>query len=494
MPSRAIQSFQYQAIQSRLRENLVRLQSTQLDIASGRRVRSAADDPSGTGRLLGLDRRRSTLERWSTNSDRVYATLSQSADEIQEAASILAEVRERIIEGLNGTLTGADRGSLASEIDRSVDQLLLAANAGTDGRYFFAGSAVSQAPFARRPSADGIERVPYLGDDLEPRVELATGVTEKTGLAGGRVFGPSTQARGDTTYSGGGTGARSAAGLVDSARGRGSLIVAHVQTSFGAPGSNVATHAASGVALATGSASGDTILGAGHTLALVVGAGGDGTASLNGGDPVAFSAGDADVEVTGPGGERVRIDASGAIAGYSGTATLGATGSLSSDGGQNTIAIDFAATSVTLKTGDGRTSFVDPRNIRKAGTERTVYTGTVDPFDALLAVRDLFRLNGNAAETAVALADVREYLGEIDRSRDRLLSALADIAGGAARAEATQSRIEDAKVRLDGDRSKIRDVDLAEATTRLASQDDAYQASLLIAARVNQTSLLDFLR
>lgn len=494
MLSRAVQSFQYRAVQSRLRDNLSRLQSTQLDLASGKRVRTAADDPSGAGRLLSLDRRRSTLERWSGNSDRANATLSQSADELQEAASVLTEVRERILEGLNGTLSGADRRSIASEIDRSVDQLLLAANAGTDGRYFFAGSVVSQAPFARRLSADGIERVPYQGDDHEPRVELAPGVFEKTGLAGSRVFGASGDARDVTTYGGGGTGAVAAAGLVDSARGRGSLVVSHVQSSFGTPGSNVLTHAASGVALAAGSAAGDTILGPGHTLALVIGAGGDGTAALNGGAVATFSAGDSDVLVTGPNGEKVRIDVSGAIPGYAGTATLGATGALSADGGLNTFAIDFTATSQTLKTGDGRTSFVDPRNIRKAGTERAVYTGTVDPFDALLAVRDLFRFDGDAAETAAAQSDVRDYLGEIDRARDRLLAALADVAGGAARAEATQSRIEDAKVRVDSDRSQIRDVDLAQATTTLAAQDDAYQASLLIAARVNQVSLLDFLR
>jgi flagellar hook-associated protein 3 FlgL len=494
MPFRAVQAFQYRAVESRLRENLVRLQATQLDLASGKRIRTSADDPAAAGRLLTLDRTRATLDRYASSADLAYSTLSQSADEIQEGASVLAEVRERILEGLNGTLSAADRKSLASEVDRAVDRMLLSANASAEGRYLFAGSEVQTAPFARRLGGDGIERVAYFGDELEPTLELAPGVVEKTGLPGSRVFGAPPNLRETTTYLGAGTGVRPVAGLVDASRGRGTLTVTHTATSFGVPGSGVTTHAASGISLAASSPASDTILGSGHALTLAINGAGDGTASLNGGPAVSFSPGDTEITVVGPDGEEVRLDVTGAIAGYSGVATLGATGTLSANGGADVYPIDFAATRQTLVGGDGRAVFVDPSGIRKAGVERSVFAGTVDPFDALLAVRDLLRLDGDQTETAAALDEVRDFLSEIDRARDRLLSALADVAGGAGRAEATQIRVEDAKVRVEARRSGLRDVDVAEATAELSLRDDAYQASLLVAARVNNVSLLDFLR
>lgn len=494
MTYRVTQAAQYSAVAARMRENLARLQRTQLDLASGRRIRLPSDDPGGSARLLGLDRARATIARWSQNAGLALGTLEQSAEELQEAAAVLAEVREKILEGLNGTLSAADRNSLSSEVDRAVDRLMLSANASAEGRFLFAGSRIDTAPFARRLGADGVERVAYRGDALEPTLEIASGVTEKTGLPGGVVFGPAPGARRVTTYVGGGTGVRPATGLVDAARGRAAFRTLHVATSFGAPGSGAVLDAASGVALAASGAAGDTILGAGHALAVDVQAGGSGTVSLNGGPPVAFGPTDVDLAVAGPDGEVVRLNLSGATPGYSGTLTLGATGEMTGDGGATRVAIDFAAPAQSVVDSEGRAFFVDARAVRKAAEERVTFGGTVDPFDALLAVRDLFRFVGTDDETAAALDEARGFLDEVDAARDRLLSGLADVAGGAERAEATQFRLDDLLVDADDRRSKLRDVDLPEATSRLAAEDNAYQSSLLIAARVGRVSLLDFLR
>jgi flagellar hook-associated protein 3 FlgL len=62
------------------------------------------------------------------------------------------------------------------------------------------------------------------------------------------------------------------------------------------------------------------------------------------------------------------------------------------------------------------------------------------------------------------------------------------------RLDTTSSQIDTLKVTLETERSGLEDIDLVEASTRLASYETAYQASLQVTSRVIQPSLLNFLR
>lgn len=58
----------------------------------------------------------------------------------------------------------------------------------------------------------------------------------------------------------------------------------------------------------------------------------------------------------------------------------------------------------------------------------------------------------------------------------------------------TQSRLKTLGVQLEANRTLLEDVDLIEAASEFTHRETAYQAALSVAARVGQTSLLDFLR
>jgi flagellar hook-associated protein 3 FlgL len=83
------------------------------------------------------------------------------------------------------------------------------------------------------------------------------------------------------------------------------------------------------------------------------------------------------------------------------------------------------------------------------------------------------------AELDVAIQQVLEVRGRSGAMLNRL--------------DTTENQLESLKLALETERSGLEDLDLIEASTRLAGWETAYQASLAVTSRVIQPSLLDFL-
>lgn len=85
-------------------------------------------------------------------------------------------------------------------------------------------------------------------------------------------------------------------------------------------------------------------------------------------------------------------------------------------------------------------------------------------------------------------------LEQLDQGIDRMLAISTEVGTRKNRVEAAENRLMDSTIHLKTMLSKIEDVDLAEAITRLTSEESVYQASLAATARIVQPSLMDFLR
>lgn len=85
-------------------------------------------------------------------------------------------------------------------------------------------------------------------------------------------------------------------------------------------------------------------------------------------------------------------------------------------------------------------------------------------------------------------------LGAIDKGIDRLLTSSAEVGARANRVESAENRMFDNTLQLKTMLSNITDVDMAEAITKLKSEESVYQASLAASAKIIQPSLMDFLR
>jgi flagellar hook-associated protein 3 FlgL len=126
-------------------------------------------------------------------------------------------------------------------------------------------------------------------------------------------------------------------------------------------------------------------------------------------------------------------------------------------------------------------------------TGDTVLGGTAGDGKLLDTMRTAIA-NLNSA-TPADLVNLRgPVLTQLSSNLDQILTARAQVASAAVRAELAAERIDEIKVTTTDQLSQVLDTDYAEAITRYSSQKTVYQAALQAGAQVIQPSLMDFLR
>jgi flagellar hook-associated protein 3 FlgL len=90
-------------------------------------------------------------------------------------------------------------------------------------------------------------------------------------------------------------------------------------------------------------------------------------------------------------------------------------------------------------------------------------------------------------------ADVQNTLSGLDDASNQVLAARTDIGARMNRLDASKNFIDSTQVYLQKVISGKQDIDIAKAISDLTRQQTAYQAALMSTAKINQTSLLDYL-
>ena len=154
------QTFYYQS-QSAMGSQQLNLFRLQQKIATGRNILTPSDDPVGAARALNVSQALSEGAQYAASRSQATAMLSREEDALQSVVSVLQNLKTLTVQAGNGTLSDADRASLATTIQSNLDQLVGLANADDgNGQFIFAGFKSATAPFA--PQAGGGYQ--YLGD------------------------------------------------------------------------------------------------------------------------------------------------------------------------------------------------------------------------------------------------------------------------------------------------------------------------------------------
>lgn len=90
--------------------------------------------------------------------------------------------------------------------------------------------------------------------------------------------------------------------------------------------------------------------------------------------------------------------------------------------------------------------------------------------------------------------DINEYLGNIDRHINKLLSTRAELGARMNRVELMEERIDQQEVIAQKVLSDNEDVDMERVITDLKVQESVHRAALAVGARIIQPTLVDFLR
>lgn len=180
------------------------------------------------------------------------------------------------------------------------------------------------------------------------------------------------------------------------------------------------------------------------------------------------------------------------------------------DGGS--YSLSFSAGSYSVQDGSGNTvasgSYQSGAAIRFRGAELRLGGAVADgdrfaispsqPRDIFSVVRNLVTWAQAPADSAASRAqrqtELFNHLGEIDTGLDRLNSVRASVGNRLNAASDAQSQIEAGQLQTEQTLAGLRDLDYAEASTRLNLQMTALQAAQQSYMRVQGLSLFDYLR
>jgi flagellar hook-associated protein 3 FlgL len=144
-------------------------------IGSGQRMVTPADDPLAASQAINLGQSQSLNQRYAENRQVAQRNLGESENTLNSVTLVLQDVKTRLIEAGNGTLSDADRSTLSSVLKDARTNLLNFANAKDgSGQYLFSGAKGNVTPFQevngsvvykgdasqRRVQADGTRQIP----------------------------------------------------------------------------------------------------------------------------------------------------------------------------------------------------------------------------------------------------------------------------------------------------------------------------------------------
>lgn len=165
-----------------------RLQQTQMQLSTQKRILTASDDPAAAARIIDLNQSLKQTGQYQSNINAARDRLSMEDGVLQSATDILQRIHELGVQGMSGTNTVNSRTAAAVELDALNGQLLNLANTkNANGEYMFSGLKSTTQPFSKDAGNPGA--YDYVGDANSRLIQIDTGRQVTDGDPGISVFG-----------------------------------------------------------------------------------------------------------------------------------------------------------------------------------------------------------------------------------------------------------------------------------------------------------------
>jgi flagellar hook-associated protein 3 FlgL len=161
-------------------------QSAMLQIASGRRVNTPSDDPAAAAVLVQNHARAEQADQFRRSISSLQSQLQTADSTLNSVILALQRALTLGVQGANGTLSDANRASIAEELRGVQQHLLNLANTSFQGNYLFAGTATQIAPFTADISQPSGVR--YNGNANLNRLTVGEGFSLPVNKPGSELF------------------------------------------------------------------------------------------------------------------------------------------------------------------------------------------------------------------------------------------------------------------------------------------------------------------
>lgn len=508
----------YQQGLSAMLNQQANLSKTQMQLSTGQRILTPADDPAGSAQALDLSQAIAVAKQYGVNANHAQTRLGLEDNALSNISNLLQRVRELALQANNATQTNETRAALSQEVQQRLNDLLALANTqDANNEYLFAGYNGNVQPFAK--TASGFS---YSGDQGSRYLQIGPSTQVANGDPGSDVF--MAVRNGNGTFAISANSANTGSGVISP--GTPDTATAYVPGTYSlimAQQTNVAGGALSftdtnnndtlqyelrinGTLVYTG-AEGSSQTQAQIAASIAAQSGTTGvTTYVNGGvlylAHTAFSTTPIAVTETLTGAS----DATDTVTGYFGSALTGA-----SPG--NTLTIDTVpADSYVAVDGTGAVvaggAYQSGSDISFNGIQTRVdgSPNNGDRFaisqsanqDVFTTIQNLVNAlaidDGNPASKAMINNSIGRALTDIDQAMGNILNLRAKVG---ARLNTIDSQIganDASTLQFQQTLSNLQDLDYAEAASRLALQQTILQAAQQVFVRVQGLSLFNFLR
>lgn len=157
-----------------------RLFDVNKQIASGLKIQYASDNVTVFTETMRLDNEITTLDQTKKSTENGYKVADQSDTILNEFTGSLNRMRTLLVQAANGTNSATSQDAIAKEMRGIESNLKSLANTSINGRYLFAGSAVTTKPIAN----DGT----YQGNDVVLNAFAGSNNPLKYNITGSELF------------------------------------------------------------------------------------------------------------------------------------------------------------------------------------------------------------------------------------------------------------------------------------------------------------------
>jgi flagellar hook-associated protein 3 FlgL len=165
----------------------VRLAELQDQVATGRRLGSAADDPQSAARVVGLDATLDRIEQLDRNIQTARTQTDSTEAVLGQLTDVLIRVRELAISAQD--IASPRFAQIQAEVELRFSEVLALANTQVGGRYLFGGFASDAAPVTQTgPLSTAGTVVAYNGDSGAVLAQIDESTRLQINVTGRELF------------------------------------------------------------------------------------------------------------------------------------------------------------------------------------------------------------------------------------------------------------------------------------------------------------------
>lgn len=175
----------YQSVQNDLRRQENKVHHNQAQLASGKKLLSAGDNPLATHYIQNVTQQEEQLRQYLDAIVLVRNRLEHQEVIISNAEEFTDKAKRMVMEMINGSLSPEDRETQARQIQEIANNFLNLANVQDEtGNFIFAGTRPKNQPFFR----DNQGNVTYYGDDYQRKMRISNNLEMPFNTPGNQMF------------------------------------------------------------------------------------------------------------------------------------------------------------------------------------------------------------------------------------------------------------------------------------------------------------------